>query len=428
MTSKRTLALAGLTMVGVLVAAGDTAEAKPRRKNARDTIELVRPAQSPDLDASGRVAIKNSKKGDRFTLKLDRLDPRAEYEVRDSATDELLATVRTNRKGKATVKLASGGGAGKSGDASGVDAVDVCEADSGRCVLTGALGNDGDGPDDLGDFAFGFGFYGSPDAHSGSVSMLSLPSDGLESFELSMSPPFGEDDTTWSVLTYHASTLEGDVALPLGVASVSELSGRAFQVVLGDRVVLEGDLPEMEDLGDPMPFDRMPYEQAPGMPEPLPMPPVWEGRDGEGDWNEWGGWTDGGGFMDGEWGDWEWGDGAWGDWEIGEIDWIDPIEGGWGGGGIWDGPGEGVPSDFVLFVADGNGDLQEVGNLTLFEFTVPEWPGVPDHDWGECPMPGDRWDIDWEIDWDIDWEMNWDMNWDDSHDMPWRDGGPALRR
>ncbi len=229
-----------------VLAGGVTAEAgrKHRSHDGRD-VELVRPLLGPDADASGVLRVKTSKRGEKGVLKLRNLDPRTRYEVRDAATDELLGTVRTNRRGKAKMKLRRRvRDAGKSASFEMPERIEIYRMDDDHAVLMGDT--DGSVLPEIDLPSFAFERYDGAEGWRGFVDMFSFPAKDVERFSLSLKKAPAERGQRGDVFDYTRGPLT-DEGLPLDVETVADLAGRAFRVVTADgTVLLRGVLPELE--------------------------------------------------------------------------------------------------------------------------------------------------------------------------------------
>jgi hypothetical protein len=343
----RRIAVCALAL-GLSLAAAPDALAKGGNKRVQ-RLELTRPAGGPDADAEGVVRIERARAGDRTMLRLTHLDPRTVYEVRDAATDELLGQVRTNRRGRATFNLsrnlAKAAEAGGSDAAGGVEDVQIFDGETGDCVLEGGVV-----ADPCEGLLAGYADYESDAGDYGSVFMESAP--GFDSEFFSFTFFSSRESFAAAYYDFTRGTLFGGER-PLGVESVTELAGRAFEVRDADgAVVLDDVLPELEE--------EECYTIQPEKPD-----------DG-GDWGD---------FWSGDWGD-DWSGGGNGDWT---DDWSGDWSGDWGfdpaGSGGADGvtkharkDGEddgGSPSGYTLWIEDENGELQEAGAFDQILYDVP---------------------------------------------------------
>ncbi len=248
----------GLCAVGALVAgAPDAYAAKGKKKGKKrpQEVEMVQPAHSPDVDANGvvRVTVQNNGKR-KLVIKLRDLDPKTRYEVRDALTDAVLGTVRTNKKGKAKLRIKDGGRRSDAPKLAEADDLEVTYEDDGECVLEADLSRVEAGEEEP---AAGFAILGGEETNL-SFSLFTDPEYEFEEFYASLCI-----DGADAFYDFSAFVEEGEGDLPLGVDSVEDLAERAFRVtdVDGD-VVFEGDLPaletlDFEDFGD---FDDMDWD------------------------------------------------------------------------------------------------------------------------------------------------------------------------
>ena len=297
------VALAATVFVGQDALAGRRAQRKRTR-----TVEMTRPADSPDPDATGTVTITAGAQG-RTVLHLRHLDANATYEIRDSASGDLLGDATTNARGRAnfnlTVSLAKAESVDGS-DGGDVQSVDVVDGSTGDEVLTGDVDPPEQPP------AFGYDSYENDAGDFADVTM-STDGQGDDTFYLDLYPVQDPASGKYDYYDFWRDTAAGD-SLPLDVSSVADLAGRQFQIVTAadGTVVIDGTLPDLETYDCPAPGD---------------------------DWSDWGDWGDGGNVWDGGWsGDWS---GDWtGDWggDRGSGDW----SGDWGGDWSGDASGDGT--------------------------------------------------------------------------------------
>lgn len=334
-----------------LFAAAPAAHAKRGKKNKGAKVELVRPAEGADADATGVLRVKTRKSGVRkLVLKLRNLDPKTWYEVRDLDTDELLGTVRTNRRGKATkkIKLAADAEAFKA-STGGTDGVTVVRQGDDSDVLMGEL--DDEGTDDTtgaSEPGYGFAWYGDFGGINAQVSMFG--EERADTFSLTLCIP--ADDENEETLYELFATDADDGELPLDVDEVAELSERRFRIVDADgAVVFDSELPEFET------FDEGPYR---------PFDDIeWPEFDGE--------------FEDfGDWDDFEFGDWENFDWTDMDFGFDEPNDRGGRGRRANKGsdretesPEGPFTAPFTLEIADAAGALVEVGELS--ELLPPEF-------------------------------------------------------
>lgn len=310
------------------------AHAKRGKKNQGERVELVRPVDGSDADASGVLRVKTKNNGARrIVVKLENLDPKTWYEIRDLDTDELLGTVRTNKRGKARKKLKLAARDAQKASTGGEDGVAVVRQNDQANVLEGDMRSD-DAADEV-EPGYAFGWYGEWDDINAQVSMFA--EEDLQSFSLTLCIP-GDDETEEALYELFATDGEDD-SLPLDVSSVAELAERRFRIVDADgAVVFDGDLPEFES------FD--------------------------GKFDDWGDWDDTDAWDDmGDWEDW---DAGFEDFDWGDLDWSDFDFG-------FDEPERGrnrrdarndsesptgpFTAPFTLEIADADGTLTEVGEL-----------------------------------------------------------------
>lgn len=325
-----------------LWSATPSAEAGQRRSKV-ERVQLIRPDHTTDTDAAGMVKVRDGRRVDVMIVNVRRLNPRTEYEVRDIETDDTLASVRTNRRGRARVRLRAST-VRKAPLEELPNAVGIFEKETDECVL------ETDEP--IGDPPVeGFADYKGDEGHTGLVGLLSIPDLEMECFLLTMFPPVEEgdegDEGDDRANSHDACPTEffelmiekgaGD-ELPLGVESARELAERAFEIRDGDGVVvLGGNLPAVDEIEWMKPF--------PGTPPMNDLPP-----------------------MD----------------DMPQI-MLPPMRDGAGngiGGIMFDFP-EPEKSEFVLWIADEDGVLQEIDALNHIDFgdyfdDFPEDRGPPE--------------------------------------------------
>jgi hypothetical protein len=121
----------------LLLGAGGTIPAA-QAKTAKS--ELTLGPAGEGSGAEGRLQFKQKRRGERLKIRLDNLQPRTDYEVRDGATDDVLGTVRTDRRGRARKTLRAGPGE----SLSGVQLL-ICEPGSDEPILEGQVPGDDNG-------------------------------------------------------------------------------------------------------------------------------------------------------------------------------------------------------------------------------------------------------------------------------------------
>ena len=347
LAGRRRLVVAA-ALVGALLAGGT-----PAADAGTTRADLSRGPGAGGSDAEGRLQFKQKRRGERLKIRLDNLEPRTEYEVRDGATDEVLGTVRTDRRGRAKKTLRAARGETLSGAM-----LEICEPGSDDPILEGQVPDDGSG-DKVPDGSYRIGTVstdpdaaiqvsitlsstsgygggwedpsggmpdngihkpmrddgsngGGEDRDYDSISLFAgpggvwiagegegggdyeLPSipgpvtfwisdgEGLvkvaviekadwgEPIPLGMPSTIGDDGNVDGMIypmpdsySWYADNAS-EPGLPFGVGSVGDLSGRAFEVRDGEgAVLLEGVLPELEEIvyepqPDPMPWPDLP--------------------------------------------------------------------------------------------------------------------------------------------------------------------------
>ena len=253
-----------LASVGTASAAKARNRGKNKTRNSARNVELLRPATGSDADATGILRVRSNRTGSTGVLKLRQLDPRTWYEVRDAETDEVLGRVRTNRRGKAKLKIRRKVDAGKL-KWELPDGIEIFAADGDLALLAGDVFERVE--DGIGDGAPAFGFesYEGADGITAIANLVSFPGGDFESFHVSVIPARSDDAAPDFAFEFSASTYSGD-ELPLDVETVTELGGRDFEVLDGDgNVLVSGTLPnvealefEMPSLGDLPMFGDMP--------------------------------------------------------------------------------------------------------------------------------------------------------------------------
>ena len=343
MTSKSRLLATAVSLVALagLAAAPSTAEAGKRKGKT----QLTPPELSPDQDAVGVVRAKQKKRGGKIIVKLKRLDPKTLYEVRDEETDAVLGQVRTNRRGRATLRIDESELALAKTATDARDDVAVFDED-GECVLR--VENDEereDGEDEgeeneedgAGEPGYAFEDYGEEDGAHGSVMMLSLPELEMECFSFTFFLP-SDDTGEMEVIEFNEYSVDTPMGddLPLDVETVRDLEGRRFEIreIDGGEVLLDGELPDLRDLEIPF-FGGMPGMGGGAMP-PMGIPGMGNGDDG---------------MM------------------ARPMPLPMPFD-------IWD--DEELDPLYSLWIADGDGTMQKVADLDRFQFPVFDWEDCPD--------------------------------------------------
>jgi hypothetical protein len=267
---------------GLAVAlAPDDALAGTRRK-------LQPPPDSAAPAASGKIRVRESGTDRRIDLRAKGLSPSHAYAVQDANTGETLGSFSTNRRGKGRLRVredlggsaqalrdgsGSDGNGGGSCDGSGGDGSscgdDVCfvvvDEETGEYVLQ---------CEDLGDpvqvdLEFGYEAYWSDDEGTFGSATLFRAVEG-DRVEEGYSVALERSTQTDDAISYDLYEIGGVLAtgLPLGLKSVKDLEGRAFEIRDADGdVVLEGILPRMEDLGEVPVFDPSGGDDGTGMPK-----------------------------------------------------------------------------------------------------------------------------------------------------------------
>jgi hypothetical protein len=301
--------------------------------------------------------------------------------------------VTTNRKGRATFnvtrslrKAAEADGSESSGGED-VSSVEIVKEGTDDCVLEGGVDKDA-----FENISFGFADYGNEAGDSASVSMFSAPGFGDESFNVTLFPI--QESFAAAYFDLYRDTAQGD-ELPLGVDSVNELAGRAFQILTPEGTVLiEGDLPLLEDAD--FGWDDSWGGEKPGEGDRLadPASGIWAGPNGDwwdgGEWD--GSWDKPDSSDDGSEDDWSWSD----DWSKEDLNFFDAAGARPGTTksakshrGVKEDPATDEPSDdepvsgYTLRIADGNGDFQDAG---VFQQILLDHPI-------ECPWNGDDFDF-----------------------------------
>jgi hypothetical protein len=105
----RRLGLATLFAGAAFLLALESAAPEAAAKGGKPALktDLVLGAAGEGSDAEGRMTLKQGRRGDRLKIRLRNLEPRTNYEIVDDATDAVLKTVRTNRRGNAKTTLRS---------------------------------------------------------------------------------------------------------------------------------------------------------------------------------------------------------------------------------------------------------------------------------------------------------------------------------
>ena len=253
LVTTRPAAVVALCAAALVLGTPATAEAKGRT----ETVRLVPPEHSPDADATGKIKIVQRRKGDKMVIRVKKLAPRTTFDVLDADTDELLGTIRTNKRGRGRLVL-SEGTTGRRSKASEVDElpgdVEIVEQGDEVCVLE----MEGDPP------LFGEERYENDAGYQAWITLISFPApdlsnlpeppdrpdmpfmpmpamdfemEDLECFILSLVPPPEEGEEHPSV-TYELmlDSLSGD-EMPLGVPHAADLAERPFEIRAGDGSV-----------------------------------------------------------------------------------------------------------------------------------------------------------------------------------------------
>ncbi len=371
-----------LASVGTAYAAKARNRGKNKNRNSARNIELLRPATGSDADATGVLRVRSNRTGSTGVLKLRQLDPRTWYEVRDAKTDEVLGRVRTNRRGKAKLKIRRKVDAGKL-KWELPDGIEIFAEDSDLALLAGEVFENVDGAIGESAPAFGFESYAGTDGITALANLVSFPGGDFESFHVSVLPAATDDARPEFSFEFSASTYSGD-ELPLDVETVTELGGRDFEVLDGDgNVLVSGTLPtvealefEMPSLGDLPMFGDMPMrDELPNFGDLFRGTSPANRGNGNDDNAKAGEHRSGFDF------DFDFGDDL--DFEFGEdfdFDFKDlftrmPFE-------MLPFPlPETEESDLVLRIADADGTLTDVGNFAKIT--------LPDFEW-DCPVGDDR--------------------------------------
>ena len=263
------LAVAGLAALALGAGADDAWARGGGRAEAR-RLELTRPAGGVDDDASGEVRVRQLANGERAIVEVRNLDPRTRYEVRDPDTDRVLGILRTNRRGRGTLKI-DDSRRGKRAQLDGVARVQVLDGETGEPVLEGDLpdnGDNGSADDGSGDeFLIGFDTYENDEGDLATATMGAFGADSF--FDFTFLPAPDANDRGWmSIYSYTVDTAAGD-ELPVGADSAQDLVGRAFELRDADgNVVVAGDLPELESIApwDPGEEPGIAYPEGNGVP------------------------------------------------------------------------------------------------------------------------------------------------------------------
>ena len=109
----------------------------------RRSADMVPGPEGEATDAEGRVDVKRNTRGESVRLRLRNLEPRADYEIRDGATGEVLGRVHANRRGRAKARIRS---AGSGAEAMGGRALEVRRVGGDGAVLTCEVPGDGNEP------------------------------------------------------------------------------------------------------------------------------------------------------------------------------------------------------------------------------------------------------------------------------------------
>ncbi|MCE9634925.1 MAG: hypothetical protein K8T90_04400 [Planctomycetes bacterium] len=401
------------------------------RKNKVETVRMAAPASGASVGGKGSITITHGRKGDDAVLTVKGLPARTRYNVVDSATGDVLGTLKTNKKGRGTFDLTPGvgkrsaaaTGGENAGDGTIPDVIDLVDPNSGDPILTG---------DTTGDLQALYGYASLGNAtESATITMGSDPAADSQYFSFSYFAEPDADANFAGVYELYTETANGD-ELPLGRASVLDLAGKDFQVRnASGNIVFKGSLPDVEayaiddpnlpvDGGDPFAiWDDGTYT------DPMDDPNFDPWADPSGAANG----QKGGGGIPFDFGSWFQGGDPFSSFLMGGL-----FGGGMGGGrgmfkkgGVRDGvtdptvdPPVDVPVEFTLWIETLDG-FQKAGALVAPDYGFDD--GWID-DWGGCG--GDMtWDTDWDTSWDTSWDTGWDMTWDTGWDTGMPAGDPA---
>ena len=223
--------------------------------------DLVRDAAASDADVAGHVEVRTRTGRERFQVEADHLDAgvSVEFFVADGS-DALvsLGSLTTDSLGEAELELDTGDGASLPVGAAAVSdlagrRVEVRDA-AGGVLLAGTV------PSLSGSPATVVGRTRITDDSTGTrvkVEMKVKGRDGRQEFKVEVkNAPAGstielfiDDGAGTMVLAASGARIRLDSrkghAMPLGVASLSDLSGRAFEVRVDGTTVASGNLPQM---------------------------------------------------------------------------------------------------------------------------------------------------------------------------------------
>lgn len=216
-----------------------------------------------DPDCSGTVRLRRHGGRDSMAVSLRRLDPRTTYEVRDGASGIVLGETRSDRRGRARLRVAS---TQKSTafDLRGIRDIEVVDGATGDVVLSGSAPSPSDQP--LVD-GIGSAYYPVSDIGGASIDIYSVPDFAAESITISFA--IGREDGTASWFYDYLADAQSEGGLPLGVARAAELAGRAFEIRDADgNAVLADKLPELEPFEAPSRDGTVKRDTLPGAVDP----------------------------------------------------------------------------------------------------------------------------------------------------------------
>lgn len=263
---------------GAVVLVGRTPDLRFGGTPEESESELSRPEGAPDEDADGKLELRQEEGSRQIKIEVDGLLPETTYDVilSDPATSEVLGTLTTKENGSGTLCIDTVAGDALPfgvGDLDELAGLTVSVVDSdGAVVLTGQVGvakaadrdndDNNDGPEASGESclvstAADNATRGKVEVkRDGSKFELEVEVRGLAPaavFEVNLSSAAGESAVVGSLVTSGRGRgeLEIEGSLPLGVATVEELTGATLTITDADGMaVLTGITPALGDRAD----------------------------------------------------------------------------------------------------------------------------------------------------------------------------------
>ena len=263
---------------GAVILVGCTPDLRFGGTSEENKSELSRPEGTPDEDADGKLELRQEEGRRQIKVEVDGLLPEKTYDVilSDPAKSEVLGTLTTKENGSGTLCIDTVAGDALPfgvGDLDELAGLTVSVVDSdGVVVLTGQVGvakaADGDNDDGKeGPEASGESCLVSAAADNTTRGKVEVKRDGSKFelevevrglapaavFEVNLSSAAGESALVGSLVTSGRGRgeLEIEGSLPLGVATVEELTGATLTITDADGMaVLTGITPALGDRAD----------------------------------------------------------------------------------------------------------------------------------------------------------------------------------